>query len=278
MTSVAIIGAGELGGATASALARRASADRVVLVDGARDVAAGKALDIMQAGAITGSPVRLDAAADQAALSKCDVCVIADPIVAGAAKGPAEATLLARLASLAGPAPIVVADADQADQIESVAGTVAASRLVGSGGLAVTAAAAVCVALEVGCSVREVSLVVLGAPPSRFVVSWSQASVSGVSLEAVLTPPQVRRLEAKIAGLWPPGPYAFGVAAARVVEAILTSSRASVSVLTMIDGAFGVRRRVGVLPALLTPGGISRVVEPHLTPRELSQVHTALRW
>ena len=63
VTTVAIIGAGELGGAVAQALAARESATRLVIVDEAATAAAGKALDIQQMCAITGSQTRCGAPA-----------------------------------------------------------------------------------------------------------------------------------------------------------------------------------------------------------------------
>ena len=55
MRDIAIIGAGELGGATAHALARSHVATAVLLVDDRGRVAEGKALDIMQAAPIEGA-------------------------------------------------------------------------------------------------------------------------------------------------------------------------------------------------------------------------------
>ena len=52
MHTVAILGAGDLGGALARTLASSDAVSRIVLVDDARTVAAGKALDIRQAGPI----------------------------------------------------------------------------------------------------------------------------------------------------------------------------------------------------------------------------------
>ena len=52
MTTVAIIGAGDIGGACAHALALGDRAGNIVVVDKVASVAAGKALDIRQSGAI----------------------------------------------------------------------------------------------------------------------------------------------------------------------------------------------------------------------------------
>src|SRR5262245_59807229 len=52
MQDVAIVGAGELGGNLAHALARRDVVRSIRLIDGAGSLAAGKALDIMQSAPI----------------------------------------------------------------------------------------------------------------------------------------------------------------------------------------------------------------------------------
>ena len=78
VTTAAIIGAGDLGGAVAHALATRESVDRVLIVDAAESAAAGKALDIQQAGAIEGFHTRLAGTGDLTRVAGCSVCVVAD--------------------------------------------------------------------------------------------------------------------------------------------------------------------------------------------------------
>src|SRR5437763_843144 len=82
-------------------------------------------------------------------------------------------------------------------------------------------------------------------------------AISGYLLERVVSQVQLRRIEARVSRLWPPGPYALGAAAACVTEALLQSSRRSYSVLTVLDGEFGVRDRVGAVPALLASHGVA---------------------
>ena len=83
-------------------------------------------------------------------------------------------------------------------------------------------------------------------------------------------------IEARVARLWPPGPHALGLAAARVAEAIGTSARQAHTVLTVLGGEFGVRNRVGLVPCLLGPAGIREVRLPPLNARERVQIETAL--
>jgi malate/lactate dehydrogenase len=92
----------------------------------------------------------------------------------------------------------------------------------------------------------------------------------------VLTQVQLSRIESRVAHLWPPGPHALGLAAARVTEALVTASRRTFAVLTMLGGEFGVRGRVGVLPVQLSARGIVATRVPALNTRERVQVENAL--
>ena len=64
MQTVAILGAGELGGAVGRALACRDLVSRIVFIDKSATVAAGKALDIRQCGPVEGFDTRLDGTED----------------------------------------------------------------------------------------------------------------------------------------------------------------------------------------------------------------------
>ena len=282
MPTICIVGAGELGGSTAHALARGERVRRVLLIDGDGTIAAGKALDIQQAGAVEGFHTRVDGTNDLTRVAGAAVVVVAD---SGRAPGSQEwsgetgLSMIARLSGFAGTAPIVFAGASHSDLILSVereAG-VERGRLVGSAPEALAGAIRAIVALEAGCSPSEVTLAVLGTPPSGFLVPWGEAAIGGYSLERVLTQVQLRRIESRLARLWPPGPQALGLAAAKITEALVTSSRRTMSVLTVLGGEFGIRDRAGVLPCLLTPSGIAHIRLPDLHSRERVQLETALQ-
>jgi len=279
MASVAIIGAGALGGAVAQALAARDRVRRVLLVDTAAGVAAGKALDLQQSGAVSGSHTRLDGTDDLSRVVGSAVCVIADRY------GPPEAewagddglSLVRRLLPWTETTPLVFAGAAQAELMLTARREhhVRRASLIGSAPEAFASAMRSMVALEAGCSPSEVSLAVLGVP-SRLVVPWSEAAVGGFPLERTLTPVQLSRLEARSLRLWPPGPYALGMAAAAAVEAVVTSSRRALSLLTVLDGEYGARNRLGSMPVLLDSSGVARVRVPALSARERVLVETAL--
>jgi malate dehydrogenase len=280
MTTAAIIGAGELGGAIAHALARRDSAARVVLVDPTGNVAAGKALDIRQSGAIDGFRTELDGTTDATRITACDVCIVADRAGQGSPEwqGDEGSTYLTQLLPFIQDAPIVFAGAAQASMILALArdARVPRTHLLGSAPEALASAVRAIVAMEARCSPTEVMLTVLGTPPEGFVVPWTEASIGGYALEQVLTQVELARVNARAARLWPPGPFALGQAAACVAHGILHSGRRAYSVLTVLDGEFNTRGRVGALPALLSATGIVHTRVPALTTRERVQLETSL--
>ena len=279
MTTVAIVGAGEIGGSTARALAGTDRIGRLLVIDPAGLAAAGKALDLRQAGAIDRTHTRLEGTDDATRVAGCDVCVVADRFgAAGEWRGEEGLALLRQLVPHLGRAPIVFAGALQSELLAAAAAELSVDRrrLLGSAPEAFVSAARAIVAIEANCSPREVLLTVLGTPPSGLVIPWSEASLGGYNLQRVLAPVQFRRVEARAAVLWPPGPYALGAAAQRVVAALLSSSRQSVSVLMQLVGEFGGRECAGCLPVRLGPHGVVEVRIPELTSREYMQVQNAL--
>ena len=279
MTTVALFGAGDVGAACAQALASRDRVTRLLLVDHAVNAAAGKALDIQQAGAISGFQTRLEATADETRAIESKVLIIGDRCTAGSSEWVGEdgLALVKRVAS-SSDAPIVFAGAGQTGVIRAASQElrIAARRLIGSATEAFVSAVCAIVAMEAQCSPAEVSVAVLGTPPRSFVIPWSEASIGGYALERTVSQVQLRRIEARVERLWPPGPYALGAAAARVVEGILETARRSYNVLTILDGEFGVRNRVGAVPALLASRGVARIHTPLLNTREQVQLDTAL--
>jgi malate dehydrogenase len=279
MSTVAIIGAGDLGGATAQALAARDRVNRVLLIDAAGKVAAGKALDLRQSGAVDGFHCLIDSTDDFTAVTGASVCVVADGFGPPAAEWHGEDALamLGRLLPYASGAPIVFAGARQGELMLRAARELGVhrDRVIGTAPEAFASAVRAIVAVETRCSPSEVMLTALGMPPD-FVVPWSEASIGGYALERVLSQVQLTRIDARARKLWPPGPFTLGVAAARAAEAVVTASRRTFSVATLLDGEFGIRNRIGALPVRLSLRGIAEVRVPSLNTRERVQLETVL--
>src|SRR5688500_19593307 len=112
MPTICIVGAGELGGSTAHALARGERVRRVLLIDGDGTIAAGKALDIQQSGAVEGFHTRVDGTNDLTRVAGAAVVVIADSgRLSREWGGEIGLSMIARLRVIIGSAPMVVAGA-----------------------------------------------------------------------------------------------------------------------------------------------------------------------
>ena len=148
-------------------------------------------------------------------------------------------------------------------------------RLIGSAPEALRAAVRAIVALEAGCPASEVSLTVLGAPPDRAVVPWSQATAGGVSLDGVLPPAALVRLRARVAALWPPGPFALAAAASRVVDTALAGSGYRPACFVVPVAEPRAPARALAMPAGLEASGVARIIEPPLSPRERREMQAA---
>jgi malate dehydrogenase len=277
MYTVAIIGAGELGGACAHALAARDVASRIVLVDANASLAAGKALDIQQCAPVQRFHTRLSGTDDVSVVAGCTACIVADRAPHAEWTGEDGLALLARLLSYAPAAPVVMAGPSAIGVMTTACRElgVRRERLVGSAPEAMASAVRAIVALEARCAPGDVMLTVLGTP-REIVVPWSEASIAGFALDRRLSQAQIARVEARVARLWPPGPYALGAAAAEMAAGLLCSARRSFSAFALLDGEFGVRGAAGAVPIAVSARGIERVAVPTLNTRERVRVEISL--
>jgi len=267
MQEVAIVGAGELGGEIAHALARRDLAARVRLLDPTGEVAAGKALDILQVAPIASFAAQVSGAADVMRATAADAIVIADR--AGSPDWTLDELLLTvkLLRSAAARATIVCAGAAHRPLVERAVRElgIPARRIVGSAPHALAAAVRALVALEWNGSPNDVSLAVLGVPPDQIIVPWQEATVAGFAATGVLDDSARRRVIARIAPLWPPGPSALAHAACDVLACLFERSRQVVSCFVAPDGADSTRSRVVAMPVRLSVNGIAHIERPTLS-------------
>jgi malate dehydrogenase len=266
MQEVAIIGAGELGGEIAHALARRDLVAHVRLLDPTGQVAAGKALDIAQSAPIASFATTVSGATDIMRASAADAVVLADR--AGMPDWTADEALLLlkQIRSAASRVVIVCAGAAHREVVERAVRElrIPAQRIVGSAPHALTAAVRALVALEANGSPKDVALSVLGIPPDRIVVPWEEATVGGFAATRVLDEPARRRVVARLAPLWPPGPTALAHAATDVLACVCERSRQMVSCFAAHEYSPGTRTRVVALPVRLNTTGVVSIEQPAL--------------
>ena len=284
MRSIVIFGAGELGGALARQLAAADIAARVVLVDAARSVAEGKALDIRQASPVDRYSTAVDGSDDDSSAIGCDAIVIADRVSASAPQadgewqGDAGVGLLQRVWQLNPRALLICAGARQLDMVERAVRElgVARERIIGSAPEALRAAVVSMTALEAGCAPMDVSLTVVGRPPGQIIVPWEDASIGGRRASDVLSPPAITRLDGRLTRLWPPGPLTLASAATRMLYAAATRSRQSMSAFVAVTREEGDRGRVAMLPITVSGSSVSAVLTPTLSTRDRVRLDTVL--
>ena len=265
MLEVAVIGAGELGGATAHLLARRDLASRVQLVDDRGRVAEGKALDIMQAAPVEQFTTIVAGSTDVTAAGGADVVIVADRAAGAEWRGDAALMLVKRLAGLAPSAIIVCAGWSQRDLVDRAVRELHRDRrrVLGSAPEALASTARALVALELDGSPQDITLAVLGNPPSHTIILWDDAAIGGYPLTRFVDGPTRKRLASRIAAIGPPGPHALAAAVGKVVDALEGRSKPILSCF-VATAETGRRTRTVALPVRLGPAGVEAVVLPEL--------------
>src|SRR5688572_30680100 len=279
-----------MGGAAAREIAALDLVSRIVIVDDLANVAAGKALDVAQSGPVDRYHTALSGTSDIAAIVGAAAIVIADRAGSGPQalkpSGPQDSEwtddaglgLLKRVAGLNQQAFIVCAGARQASIIEKSVNEAGLPRLrvFGSAPEALRSAVIAITAVEANAAPADISLSVLGRPPHSVIVPWDEASIAGRCATQVLTAAQLARLEARIARLWPPGPYALAAAAARLVQTALTRSLRVHAVQVAVTRDEGIPGRSATMPVTLNPAGIATLVPPSLSARDRVRFETSM--
>lgn len=278
MREVAIIGAGELGGALAQVLAARDVVRTLRLVDDTGRVAEGKALDITQSAPVRGFATEITGSTDLAVAAGAAIVIVADRVGGADWQGDDGLMLLRRIQQTAPRAVVLCAGAQHRELVDRGATDLAfqRERLFGTAPEAMRAAARALVALELNVSPRDVALSLLGVPPAHIVIPWTDATVGGFGLIGLLDEPARRRLAARIPAMWPPGPVALAHAACAVVEAIAGRSRRWATCFVSPDKSAGARTRTAAAAVRLSADGIAEVVSPTLSVVERIALDNAM--
>lgn len=285
---VTVVGAGNVGATCAQEVARRDYAD-VVLVDVVPNRAAGKALDINQAGSVLGyepAVVGVDASGYDATAGS-DVVVITaglprqpgmsrDDLVQTNEKIVADVTKqIARRSKNA----VLVVVSNPLDAMCHVAKAVSRfpkERVVGMAGILDTARFECFIAQETGLSVKEVTATVLGGHGDQMVPVVSATSVGGVPLEQLVSKARITKMveRTKVGGgelvklLGTSAWYAPGAAAAQMVDAICLDEKRVLPCTAYLEGEYGIRDLYMGVPVKLGAAGAEEVVKLKLSPAE----------
>ncbi len=292
---VTFVGAGMTGSTMAQLAAQRGYAD-VVLVDIVEGLAAGKALDIQEAGPWASSSARITGTADWHDSAGSDVVVVTSgvPRKPGMTREDLLATNAGIVRSVVGhavdqsPDAVFVIFANPMDAMCHVA--LAASglppaRVVGQGGMLDSARYRTFIALETGTSPRDVAAWVLGGHTEATMVPIvANASVGGVPITQLLSADRVSAVVerttkggAEIVGLLKTGSAftAPAYATIEMVEAILLDEKRVLPACALLDGQYGVDGGYVGVPVLLGAGGVEQVFEIPLADSEAAAMRAA---
>jgi malate dehydrogenase len=279
MSTVAIIGAGNLGGALACALAGRTRVGEVRLIDPEGRIAEGKALDILQSSPVELFNTRVTAATAYAAAAGADVIVLADLISGGEIAGESGLALLRQVARLDGTAPLLFAGGLQRELMTRAIGElhVAPRRVIGSAPLALESAVRAVTAALMDTSPADLAIGIAGVPPRDAVIGWDAATAFNRPIAEVLAPHHLSALTSRLPALWPPGPYTLASAAARVAEALADGSRRRYTCFAAIDVSGAGRGMIAAVPVEIVKGGVGKALEPALSRHERTAFENGLR-
>jgi malate dehydrogenase len=277
MSGVAILGAGELGGAIAHALAGRGRVREITFVDDAAGVASGKALDIRQAGPIDRVDVAVGAATDLLSAAGASVIVLADAADSGEWRDDRGLVVVDRLMRAGTSAAFVFAGPNQTTLMRAASRELglAGDRIVGTAASAVVGTVRALVGLETGGAGTGVSVTVGGRPPG-LVVAWSSATIGGSLVTDRVPAHRLLAVGQSLRRFWPPASRAIAAPTSRIIEALLRGSRDLHQAATILDGEFGCRGGVGMMPLSIGPGRVLARVMPSLSPQERTEIENGM--
>jgi len=284
---VTIVGAGNVGAASAQLIVQSGLAD-VVLVDIVKGLAEGKALDLAEAGPIVGYDTHISGSTGYEETAGSDVVVI----TSGLARlpGMSRDDLLARNVGIVrsvveqvaprSPDAILVVVANPLDAMCHVALATSgfpAERVVGMAGVLDSARLRTFLAMELGVSVTSTDALVLGGHGDSMVPLARYVTVGGVPASELISPERLDRLisrtrngGAEIVGLLKTGSAYYAPAAAvhRMVDAMLNDRHEILPCSAFLQGQYGINGLFVGVPVRLGRGGVEQIVEIELTPTE----------
>jgi malate dehydrogenase len=292
---ITIIGAGRVGETTAHILAERTLGD-VVLVDVVPNLAEGKALDLMQLRPIGGLDVTIAGTTGYDATRGSDVVVV----TSGMPRKPGESRedLLKKNIAIvkpvaeeirkASPNAVLIMVANPLDTMTWVAKSVTGwprERVFGMAGVLDTARLRTFIAMELGCSVRDVNAFVLGGHGDEMVPVVRYASVGGIPIERLLPKEKIDAIVKRTRGaggeivklLGTSAYFSPAAAAADMVEAVLKDEKRVLPCSTFLQGEYGARDIYLGVPVMLGAQGVERVFEIELAPEEQAMLAASIR-
>ena len=291
---IGVIGGGYVGSTTAQRLAEKELGD-VVLVDIVEGMPQGKALDLSQAGPVCGYDSCVTGANDYAPLAGAELVII----TAGMPRKPGmdrsdllkingeiQQTVVSGIMEYAPEATLVIVS-NPLDVMCFVAHQVSGlpkNKVVGMAGVLDTARYRTFIAMELGCSHKDIQAMVLGGHGDSMVPLTSTASVSGIPVQQLISPERLEELVhrtrhggAEIVNLLKTGSAYFAPSASAVAmaESILLDQKRVLPCCSLLDGQYGIDDTWVGVPAVLGANGVEKILEVELNKTELDALQSS---
>jgi malate dehydrogenase len=279
-------GAGNVGQTCARVIAERNLAD-VVIIDIAKDKAAGVALDIAQACAVIGSDSKVVGGDDYSMSAGSDVVVITSgmPRKPGMSRDDllnVNYKIMQQVTEQVvkhSPNCIIIVVSNPLDAMAQAVYKLSKfprERVIGMAGVLDSARMRAFIAKELNVSVDNVHAFVLGGHGDTMVPLPRYSTVAGIPITELMDKATIDRIAARTAGggleitqlvgtsAW----YAPGASVVEMVEAIMLDKKKIVPCSVFLQGEYGVRDLFVGVPVKLGARGLEQVIQIKLMPDE----------
>ena len=286
-SKISVIGAGFVGSTLVQRLAERDYAD-VVMFDIVPNMPQGKALDILQAGPVSGYDSLVTGTNDYTDTANSDIVVITsgfprkpgmtrDDLVK---KNQEVITQVTEQVVKYSPNSIIIMVTNPLDAMAQLALHVSGfprERVIGMAGVLDTARFRTFIAQEVGASVRDVQAYVLGGHGDTMVPLARLCTVAGVPIEKLISAERIEQIVqrardggAEIVKLLGTGSAYFAPSASilQMVDSILLDKKMILPCAVYLQGEYDIRNLFVGVPAQLGVKGLEKIIEVELTTEE----------
>ena len=286
---IALIGGGQIGGNLALLAAQKELGDIIIFdIPKSEGMVKGKALDIMQLRPHDGYDADISGTSDWNNVKDADVFII----TAGIPRKPGmnrEDLLEINLGIMKdvafnikeqAPNAFVIVISNPLDAMVYAFHKVSGFRknmVVGMAGALDSARFRTFIAMETGCSIQDVTCMVLGGHGDTMVPITRLATVGGVPLESLISPERLEEIEdrtrfagGEIVKLFGNGSafYAPAQSAIEMAESYIRDKKRVIPCASLCDGEFGIDGYFIGVPSVIGSSGVERILEFDLKDEE----------
>jgi malate dehydrogenase len=283
---ITVVGAGRVGETTAHILAERALGD-IVLVDIVPKMAEGKALDLMELRPISGSDVDIVGTTEYGPTEGSDLVVVTSgmPRKPGESREDLLKKNIAIVKSVVGevkktsPDALLMVVANPLDTMTWVAQQITGwprNRVFGMAGVLDTSRLRTFIAMELGCSVKDVNAFVLGGHGDEMVPVVRYASVGAIPIEQLMAKDKIDAIVKRTRGaggeivklLGFSAYFSPAAAVADMVQSVVRDEKRVLPCSARLEGEYGGNDIYLGVPVMLGAGGMEKIFEVELSAEE----------